>query len=56
VGTINKKWGGLTKELFTTADKYIVSIDRKENLTNDFVRALIVATATTIDMVLKEAN
>lgn len=55
VGTINKKWAGLAKEMFTTADKYVVTIEPNESISNDYIKALIVATATTVDMVLKES-
>jgi len=27
IGTITKKWNGISKEAFTTADKYVVDID-----------------------------
>ena len=54
IGTVNKKWSGFLKEAFTTADKYVVNIDSnslsKEN------RIAILASAITIDMVLKEAK
>ncbi|MDR0405808.1 MAG: hypothetical protein LBH54_03315, partial [Clostridiales bacterium] len=52
IGTINKKWAGAMKELFTTADKYIVTID--SSVTDKTRRTALVAAATTIDMVLKE--
>ena len=51
LGSINKKWNSAMKEIFTTADKYVVSIlDNVEEL----YRILIVAASITIDMVLKE--
>lgn len=54
IGTVNKKWAGILKEAFTTVDKYIVNIDSinlsKEN------KIAILASAITIDMVLKEAK
>ena len=54
IGTISKKWAGAVKELFTTADKYNVTIDpvntKKEN------KIIILASAITIDMVMKEAK
>ncbi|MEO8254818.1 MAG: phospholipid scramblase-related protein, partial [Flavobacterium sp.] len=51
IGTINKKWGGVMKEVFTRADKYYVAInpDYAENSS----RIAIVSCAITIDMVLK---
>jgi uncharacterized protein YxjI len=52
LATINKKWNGAMKELFTTADKYRVSIDG--TLVNDTLKKIILSSAITIDMVLKE--
>jgi uncharacterized protein YxjI len=52
IGTITKKWAGMAKELFTSADKYLVTID--EQYAEDRNKMNIVATAITIDMVLKE--
>lgn len=52
IGTITKKWNGFMKEAFTTADKYVVSI--VPEYAEDINKMIIVATAITIDMVLKE--
>jgi uncharacterized protein YxjI len=52
LATINKKWNGAMKELFTTADKDRVSIDG--TLVNDTLKKIILSSAITIDMVLKE--
>lgn len=54
IGNINKKWAGMAKELFTTADKYYVTIDPQ--YAEDRNKMNIVATAITIDMVLKESK
>ena len=54
IGTISKKWAGILKEVFTTADKYIVSIN--PGIDSDVKRIAIIATAITIDMVLKESK
>lgn len=54
IGTINKKWGGAMKEVFTSADKYNVSI--KEEYQENTDKIVIVSTAITIDMVLKESK
>jgi uncharacterized protein YxjI len=51
---VSKKWGGLLKEAFTTADKYIVNIE-SNNLSKEN-RIAVLASAITIDMVLKEAK
>ncbi|WP_064603952.1 phospholipid scramblase-related protein [Photobacterium sp. J15] len=50
---VSKKWAGLGKEMFTSADNYIlkISTDVPEN---DDVRKLILAAVMCIDMVLKE--
>lgn len=50
---VTKKWAGIGKELFTTADNYILSINdsvKKEDTT----RILVMAAVMCIDMVLKE--
>ena len=50
---VTKKWGGLGKELFTTADNYVLQIDN--NVPSDSqLRQLIVGAVMCIDMVLKE--
>ncbi|RQO30568.1 scramblase [Taibaiella sp. KBW10] len=54
IGTVNKKWAGLAKEFFTTADKYNVTIDQAYPEDNN--KILILSSAITIDMVLKEAK
>ena len=54
IGSINKKWAGVAKEFFTSADKYYVTIDPA--YAEDRNKIAIVATAITIDMVLKESK
>jgi len=54
MGKISKKWAGALKEIFTSADKYNVSID--PNYAENNKKVAIVATAITIDMVLKESK
>lgn len=50
---VDKKWAGLGKELFTTADTYVLSIE--DSVPKDApVRMLILAAVMCIDMVLKE--
>jgi uncharacterized protein YxjI len=50
---VTKKWAGLGKELFTTADNYILNIF--DNVPeNDSKRILILGAVLCIDMVLKE--
>jgi len=54
IGRVNKKWGGALKELFTTADKYMVSFDRTEMEYHK--KVAIISAAITIDMVLKDGK
>ena len=50
---VTKKWSGLGKELFTSADNYVLQIS-EEVPPNQPVRQLILAAVLCIDMVLKE--
>jgi uncharacterized protein YxjI len=50
---VTKKWAGLGKELFTSADNYVLDI-APWVASNDPVRRLILASVLCIDMVLKE--
>ncbi|OYT87597.1 MAG: RNAase [Burkholderiales bacterium PBB6] len=50
---VSKQWAGLGKELFTSADNYMLSIQPAVPA-NDPTRLLIVAAVLCIDMVLKE--
>jgi uncharacterized protein YxjI len=54
MGLITKKWAGAMKEIFTTADKYNVSVDEryasKEN------KIIMLANAISIDMLIKNRN
>jgi len=50
---VSKKWAGIGKELFTTADNYVLSIDPSVS-NEDAARPLILAAVMCIDMVLKE--
>ncbi|MAS52269.1 MAG: RNAase [Flavobacteriales bacterium] len=52
-GHVSKKWAGLGKEMFTTADNYMLSIN-DEVPENDPLRMLILSAVICIDMVLKE--
>ena len=54
IGTVSKKWAGLLKEAFTTADKYVVNLE-SNNLSKEN-KIAIISSAITIDMVLKEAK
>ncbi|MFT7560505.1 MAG: hypothetical protein ACI93R_002425 [Flavobacteriales bacterium] len=50
---VSKKWSGLGKEMFTSADNYVLEISN-DVPENDDVRKLILASVMCIDMVLKE--
>lgn len=53
LGTVDKQWGGLMKELFTSADTYHVKL--AEDLgTNPSMAALLLAAGIAIDVVFKE--
>ena len=50
---VSKKWAGIGKELFTSADNYILEISDSVPADNP-IRLLIIAAVLCIDMVLKE--
>ena len=50
---VSKKWNGLGKELFTSADNYVLQISEDVPPDNP-IRELIMAAVMCIDMVLKE--
>jgi uncharacterized protein YxjI len=50
---VSKKWAGLGREMFTSADNYMLEIDEKVPAGNK-LRLLILAAVMCIDMVLKE--
>jgi len=50
---VTKKWAGIGKEMFTSADNYILQISDSVPPDNP-VRALIMASVMCIDLVLKE--
>ncbi len=53
VAEVSKEWAGMAKELFTSADNYVLSIN--ESVPEDApIRLLIMAAVVCIDMVLKE--
>ena len=51
VARITKKWEGLAKNLFTTADNYVVQIHRP---LDEPLRSLVVASALGVDTALKQ--
>jgi len=53
IAKVTKKWAGFGKELFTTADNYMLEINPSVP-ENDKLRILVMAAVMCIDMVLKE--
>lgn len=51
--TVTKKWSGLGKEFFTSADNYMLKIDEQVPA-DHFIRQLILSAVMCIDLVLKE--
>ena len=55
LGRVNKKWGGVLKELFTSADTYMVEVS--EDLAEQPVaKMLVLAAALAIDIIFKSEN
>jgi uncharacterized protein YxjI len=52
IGTVTKKWAGLGKELFTSADNYIISVT--DTSAGPDAAALLLAAGLAIDVVYKE--
>jgi uncharacterized protein YxjI len=55
IGLVTKKWAGIGKELFTSADNYVISI-REEAKGPPGTRALLLAAGLSIDIVFKESS
>lgn len=53
IATVTKKWAGIGKELFTTADNYACNFSESVPQ-NDPQRILLMAAVVCVDMVLKE--
>jgi uncharacterized protein YxjI len=53
IGKVTKKWAGLGKELFTSADNYIIALNETSALRPDSA-ALLLAAGLAIDTVYKE--
>ena len=53
IALVTKQWMGLGRELFTSADNYVISIEPTV-AAQDGIRAMIVAAALCIDMVFAE--
>lgn len=54
LGVVTKKWAGIGKELFTTADNYMISLSEQTAGIPDRA-ALLLAAGLAIDIVFKEA-
>lgn len=52
VGTVTKKWAGIGKELFTSADNYVINIS--DEMSHDVNKMLLLAAGLAIDIVFKE--
>jgi uncharacterized protein YxjI len=50
---VSKKWAGIGKEFFTSADNYVIEIN-KSVPQDDAIRPLVIAAVMCIDMVFKE--
>lgn len=55
IGTVTKKWAGLGKELFTSADNYVISLTDLSGASPD-AAALLLAAGLAIDVVFKEID
>lgn len=53
LGTVTKKWGGLIKEMFTSADSYHIQL-ADDIPTQSALAALLLAAGLAIDIVFKE--
>lgn len=53
LGVVTKKWAGLGKEMFTSADSYLINI---HGTPNPAVSLLLLAAGLAIDTVLKESR
>ena len=53
LGQVNKQWAGALKELFTSADNYLITLDESIS-SNPGLAALLLAAGLAIDIVFKE--
>jgi uncharacterized protein YxjI len=53
LGVVTKKWAGLGKELFTSADNYMISMS-EAGVAQDVSSALLLAAGLAIDILFKE--
>ncbi len=55
LGTVGKQWAGIAREVFTSADRYVVGIEPPAQQ-NANLKTLVIATAIAIDSVFKESG
>ena len=55
LGVVNKQWAGAFKEIFTSADNYLIKLDESIS-TNPGLAALLLAAGLAIDIVFKETG
>lgn len=53
IGTVTKQWAGMAKELFTSADNYVIAL-ADDTASNPSLAALLLAAGIAIDTVYKE--
>lgn len=51
IGTVTKKWAGIAKELFTSADNYVIALDKEPEPAK---AVLLLAAGLAVDTVYKE--
>lgn len=56
VGTVTKKWAGVGRELFTSADNYVISVPDGGHALNGATVPLLLAAGLALDIVFKEKN
>lgn len=54
LGTITKKWAGIGRELFTTADNYVIAADEAKGELTMEQTAMLLAAGLAIDIIFKE--
>ncbi len=54
IGTVTKKWAGIGKEMFTSADNYIIAI--RDDAASPATSVLLLAAGLAIDTVYKEGE
>lgn len=53
IGTVSKQWAGMAKEIFTSADNYLIDINA-EVAANPVSKILLLAAGLAVDMIFKE--